>query len=105
MEEIIKEIEKAEREAAQLKADAENKAAEILSALERELKALKENYESRLKDDSASILAQTKQRITALVADSEEKSIINAKKIKELAHDKIMPCVDYVYDFLIKEFN
>lgn len=105
MEEIIKEIEKTESAAAALKAEADKKAAEIISALDHELKSLKESYEQKLRDDYALILAETKEKINALASQEEKNHAENAKQIADSANGKIEPCVDYVYDFLMKEIN
>ncbi len=105
MEEIIKEIEKTESDAAALKAEANKKAAEIISELDHEIKSLKESYEQKLRDDSALILAETKKKINALVAQEEKNHAEVAKQIECGANSKIEPCVDYVYDFLMKEIE
>ncbi len=102
MEEIIKEIEKAESDAAALKAEADKKAAEIISELDHELKSLKESYEQRLRDDSVLILAETKKKINTLAVQEEKNHAEVAKQIESGANNRIEPCVDYVYDFLMK---
>lgn len=105
MEEIIKEIEKAESEAAALKAEANKKAADIIAALDVELKSLKESYEQKLRNESALILNETRKKINALVMEQEKKIAVSEKAIKDNAHDKIESCVDFVYDFLLKEIK
>ncbi len=105
MEELIREIERAESEAAKIKAEATQKAADIISALDKEIDSLKKSYERKLKDDSTLVLAQTKQKISDLAREEDNATRINIKRTEDNARDKIPSCVDFVYDYLLKEFN
>ncbi len=105
MEEIIREIEKAEANASLLKADAERKVSEIMSDNDKEIGLMKARYDRKLKDDSESIVASIKNEINGIASETEKNIAENSKTIRDHAVDKIEPCAQFVYDFLMKELD
>lgn len=105
MEEVIKEIKQAEQEAVDKIKRAEEKANEISSKLESELVEIRNKYDEKLRIDSEAVLLATKEKIGGLKAAESEKSAIKANKITEKAREKIKPCVDMIFDYIVKEYN
>ncbi|MCH5164624.1 MAG: hypothetical protein J1F36_06380 [Clostridiales bacterium] len=104
MEEVIKEIKRAEENAALLIEAAQKEAAEIVKSLDAQLEALKDEYEQKLNDDSAKVFAAAKARINKLRTEEGERAVVQADKLRSEVSAKIKPCADFVYDFIIKEF-
>ncbi len=104
MEEVIKQIEIAERDAAQLVAEANSKAAGIIASIDGKLEELRDSYEQKLKADYDAILSSAKARVNKMRLEQEKIAEAKCNKIKSDASAKIKPCVDFVYDFIMKEY-
>ena len=105
MEEVIKEIKQAEENAAVLIESAQKEAAKIIASLDAQLEALKDEYEQRLSEDSVAVFAAAKARINKLRTEETENAATQANKLRSDVSAKIKPCADFVYDFIVKEFN
>ena len=75
-----------------------------MASLDAQLEALKNEYEQKLSNDAAAVLAASKARVHQLRAEASDKAVAQANKIKSDASAKIKSCADFVYDFIVKEF-
>ena len=101
MEEILREIKAKEQEAADMRAAAQKKAAELSLAATNDVSAMRLSYEQKLKDDAIKIITEAKTQCSlnndAAAADA------NAKRIAADTRKKVADCAAKIVKRIYKE--
>ena len=102
MEEILREIKAKEQEAADMRAAAQKKAAELSLAATNDVSAMRLSYEQKLKDDAIKIITEAKTQCS-LNNDAAIAADANAKRIAADTRKKVADCAAKIVKRIYKE--
>ena len=100
MEEILREIKAKEQEAADMRAAAQKKAAELSLAATNDVSAMRLSYEQKLKDDAIKIITEAK---TQCSLNNDAAIAANAKRIAADTRKKVADCAAKIVKRIYKE--
>ena len=103
MEEILREIKAKEQEAADMRAAAQKKAAELSLAATNDVSAMRLSYEQKLKDDAIKIITEAKTQGSLNNDAAIAAADANAKRIAADTRKKVADCAAKIVKRIYKE--
>ncbi len=104
MEKVIEEIRKTEELAEEMLGAAKAKADEIASAALKDEEALRTKFELDYKENSSNAVLRARAQINELKTKENERLIKQNEELKQKTNDKLLPCADYVIEYIFREF-
>ena len=105
MNELIKEIKKAEENASQLVINAQTEAKYRIEQVSEELKKAQYDEENRLEAELAQKLEQAKKEAEEIIAASEAQAKKDAAEIEKKAKAKMTKTIEFILEVIEKQWQ